>query len=60
MCVENGQIKLDKAKAFVQGYQGVEELQAAEKDSLQLFVEYAAIATFLLALLEIQYSRAYA
>ena len=45
MCVENGKIKLNKAKAFVRGYQGVEELQAAEKDSLQLFVEYAAIAT---------------
>lgn len=45
MCTETGKINVEKAKAFVRGYQQVQLLEDIEEDRLQLFIEYAAIAT---------------
>ena len=45
MCTDDGKIDLDKAGAFIRGYQQVQSLEEVEKNHLQLFVEYAAIAT---------------
>jgi homoserine kinase type II len=45
LCAENSVIPLGKTKAFVDGYQQIRRLEEIEKISLQLFVEYAAIAT---------------
>ena len=45
LCVEGATVSLDKARALVTGYQQVRMLKESEKETLQLFVEYAAIAT---------------
>ncbi len=45
-CVEDGiSVNLDKVRALVAGYQQIRPLQPTEKQSLQLFVRYAAVAT---------------
>ncbi len=45
MCTEGTTIALDKARGLVVGYQQIRMLEEREKEVLQLFVEYAAIAT---------------
>jgi homoserine kinase type II len=45
LCSEGTIVSLDKARALVTGYQQVRTLKESEKETLQLFVEYAAIAT---------------
>ena len=45
LCAEGTTIALDKASALVHGYQQVRSLAEREKETLQLFVEYAATAT---------------
>lgn len=45
LCAEKTTVALDKARRLVMGYQQVRMLEAREKEALQLFVEYAAIAT---------------
>jgi len=44
-CTDGNRINLEKVQALVAGYQQVRTLEKEERDSLQLFVEYAAIAT---------------
>ena len=44
-CAEGTTIDLDKACALVHGYQEVRQLEEMEKETLQLFVQYAATAT---------------
>jgi homoserine kinase type II len=44
-CVNDITINLDKARALVDGYQQVRPLAQIEKESLQLFARYAAVAT---------------
>ena len=45
LCIEESQINLPKAGALIDGYQKIRILEESEKENLQLFVEYAAIAT---------------
>ena len=45
LCTEGTTVALGKARCLVIGYQQVRMLEAREKEVLQLFVEYAAIAT---------------
>ena len=45
LCENNLKIDLKKARSFLKGYQKIRKLEAQEKESLKLFVEYAAIAT---------------
>jgi homoserine kinase type II len=45
ICVNDIRIDLVKARALVNGYQQVRPLAQIEKESLQLFVRYAAVAT---------------
>jgi len=45
LCSEETRINLDKVRSLVMGYQQVRVLEKQEKENLQLFVEYAAIAT---------------
>jgi homoserine kinase type II len=45
LCAEGLTVSLDRARALVTGYQQVRMLEEREKETLQLFVEYAAIAT---------------
>jgi len=45
VCVNDIKIDLDKARALVNGYQKIRPLAQIEKESLQLFVRYAAVAT---------------
>jgi homoserine kinase type II len=45
MCVKDITVDLDKARTLVNGYQQVRPLVKIEKESLQLFVRYAAVAT---------------
>jgi homoserine kinase type II len=45
MCVNDITVDLDKARALVDGYQQVRSLAQIEKESLKLFVRYAAVAT---------------
>ena len=44
-CVNDITVDLDKARALVSGYEEVRPLTQIEKESLQLFVRYAAVAT---------------
>jgi homoserine kinase type II len=44
MCVEEGNINLESAKALIDGYQKIQSLEDVEIEYLQFFVEYAAIA----------------
>lgn len=45
ICTEDTEVKVDKVKALVKGYQEVRLLEDGEKDSLQMFIECAAILT---------------
>lgn len=45
LCTQGTTVALDKARSFVGGYQQGQRLEEREKEALQLFVEYAAIAT---------------
>lgn len=45
LCTWGATVQLDKARAFIQGYQQGQQLETCEKEALQLFVEYAATAT---------------
>jgi len=45
LCVENASVVLDKAHALVNGYQQVRKLEQTEKETLQIFIQYAAAAT---------------
>lgn len=44
-CTEGTIVDLHKARALVHGYQQVRQLEDIEKETLQLFVQYAATAT---------------
>ena len=44
-CINDITVDLDKARSLVNGYQQVRPLLPIEKESLQLFVRYAAVAT---------------
>ena len=44
-CVNDITVDLNKARSFVDGYQQVRSLAQIEKESLQFFVRYAAVAT---------------
>jgi homoserine kinase type II len=44
-CVNDVTVDLHKARALVNGYQQVRPLEPIEQESLQLFVQYAAVAT---------------
>ncbi len=45
LCVEGTGVILDKAHALVSGYQQIRTLEPTEKETLQVFVQYAAAAT---------------
>lgn len=45
LCVDDSSLALDKTRALIEGYQKRRVLEDQEKVVLQLFVEYAAIAT---------------
>lgn len=45
LCTEGSKIILPKVRSLVKGYHTIRMLEEAEKEILQLFVEYAAIAT---------------
>ena len=45
LCRTGGKIDLNKARALIKGYEQIRSLGVTERDSLQLFIEYAAIAT---------------
>jgi homoserine kinase type II len=45
LCLEGTKVNLNKVRSLVMGYQQVRVLEKQEKENLQLFVEYAAIAT---------------
>jgi len=45
LCTEGPQVRLRKVRSLVGGYQSIRVLEESEKETLQLFVEYAAIAT---------------
>ncbi len=45
LCAEGGAVVLENARWFLEGYQSLRPLDAAERNALQLFVVYAAAAT---------------
>ena len=45
LCHEEDFIHLDKARVFIEGYQSNRQLEPVEKTAVQLFTQYAAIAT---------------
>jgi homoserine kinase type II len=45
MCTEGSEIILPKVRSLVKGYQTIRILEGVEKEILQLFIEYAALAT---------------
>lgn len=45
LCTKGTKVKLGMVRALINGYQEVRLLEEKEKDSLQLFIEYAAILT---------------
>ncbi len=45
LCTEDPRVRLRKVRSLVEGYQSIRVLEESEKETLQLFVEYAAIAT---------------
>lgn len=45
LCTEDTKIVLTKVRAIVNGYQEVRLLEEVEKESLQIFIEYAALLT---------------
>ncbi len=44
-CTSKGRLSLTKAKSFIEGYQSKRDLEASEKEALQTFAEYGAVAT---------------
>ena len=44
-CINDLTVNLDKARSLVNGYEKIRSLIKIEKESLQLFVRYAAVAT---------------
>lgn len=44
-CVEGTIVDLDKARALAKGYEQIQRLEQIEKETLQMFVQYAATAT---------------
>lgn len=44
LCSKNSVLEIDRARALVDGYQNIRELEKKEKKSLQYFAEYAATA----------------
>ncbi len=44
-CADGITVALNKARALVRGYQKIKQLEQVEKESLQMFVQYAATAT---------------
>jgi len=47
LCTEGSIVRLPKVRSLVNGYQKTRALEEAEKELLQLFIEYAALATSL-------------
>jgi len=45
LCQSEGQINPEKISPLVSGYESIRPLEKAEKDSLPLFIQYAAMAT---------------
>jgi homoserine kinase type II len=45
LCTLDSKVNLPKARALIDGYQQTRKLEAEERETLQLSVEYAAIAT---------------
>ena len=45
LCRRGEKIDLNKTSALIKGYEQIRSLEFSERDSLQLFIEYAAIAT---------------
>jgi len=45
LCRTVGKIDLNKTRALIKGYEQIRSLGFSERDSQQLFIEYAAIAT---------------
>jgi homoserine kinase type II len=45
LCVEDAKVSMTKVRSLVAGYQNISVLDEVEKEALQLFIEYAAIAT---------------
>jgi len=45
LCRTEEKIDLNKAKSLIKGYEQIRSLEFSERDALQLFIEYAAIAT---------------
>lgn len=45
LCRTDEKIDLNKTSALLKGYEQIRSLEFSEKDSLQLFIEYATIAT---------------
>jgi homoserine kinase type II len=45
LCAQDSQISLPRARSLIHGYQMLTALTGPEKENLQLFAEYAAIAT---------------
>ena len=45
LCTEKSEVRLLKVQSLLQGYQKIRLLEREEQEILQLFVEYAAIAT---------------
>ena len=45
LCTQEAELRFDKVRALVSGYQRVRALEEREKAVLQLFIEYAAVAT---------------
>ena len=44
-CQRDGAVALDLVRALIEGYQQVRPLESEEKEVLQLFIEYSAVAT---------------
>jgi homoserine kinase type II len=44
-CTENRAVSLEKAKYLVEGYQSEKKMEKIERESLQVFTEYGAVAT---------------
>ncbi len=45
MCLAGSEIELSKVRFLIKGYQPIRMLEGAEKRTLKLFIEYAAIST---------------
>jgi homoserine kinase type II len=45
LCTSESKVELTRVRSLINGYQSGRMLDVVEKESLQLFIEYAAIAT---------------